>query len=323
MKSRVHPTYKTKYHVQNWASYDRALVRRGDITIWLSPEAIAAWEPDGAGTRGAQRKYSDLAIESPLTLRLLFHLPLRQAEGFLASLFVLRGLDLRSPDHTTLSRRGQHLDLTLRGVPRRAGLHLMIDSTGLSIVGEGEWAAAKHGGRGTRGWKKLHVGVDDTGVIVAHVLTDATADDATTEPSIEGVAKSQRLSGKGYRAFFLPLLSPLDIYSYASPDCQNAPDLLLPLKRLPEPRPQSSARLDENTQKFGTWTVPVQCNFQQTRFVSVILRRETAAVHVVRGVDLAGAGAPINACARPPGPAPRGPGAWPDGARRHDHHRDA
>ncbi len=180
MKSRVHPTYKTKYHVRNWAAYDRALVRRGDITIWLSPEAIAAWEPDGAGTRGAQRKYSDLAIESALTLRLLFHLPLRQAEGFLTSLFVLMGLDLRSPDHTTLSRRGQHLDLTLRGVPRRAGLHLIIDSTGLSIVGEGEWAAAKHGGRGTRGWKKLHVGVDHTGVIVAHALTDATADDATT-----------------------------------------------------------------------------------------------------------------------------------------------
>ena len=180
MKSRVHPTYKTKYRVQNWASYDRALVRRGDITIWLSPAAIAAWKPDGAGTRGAQRKYSDLAIQSALTLRLLFHLPLRQAEGFLTSLFVLMGLDLRSPDHTTLSRRGQRLDLTLRTVPTRAGLHLIIDSTGLSIVGEGEWAAAKHGGRGRRGWKKLHVGVDHTGVIVAHALTDATVDDATT-----------------------------------------------------------------------------------------------------------------------------------------------
>ena len=85
------------------------------------------------------------------------------------------GLDLRSPDHTTLSRRGQHLDLRLRGVPRRAGLHLIIDSTGLSIAGEGEWATAKHGGRGTRGWKKLHVGVDQTGVIVAHALTRSRA----------------------------------------------------------------------------------------------------------------------------------------------------
>ncbi len=144
MKSRVHPTYKTKYHVQNWAAYDRALVRRGNITIWVSPAAVAAWEPDGSGTRGAQRKYSDLAIHTALTLRLLFHLPLRQAEGFLASLFVLMGLDLRSPDHTTLSRRGQHLAWTLRRVPTRAGLHLIIDSTGLSIVGQGEWAAAIH-----------------------------------------------------------------------------------------------------------------------------------------------------------------------------------
>ncbi len=126
MKSRGHPTYKTKYHVQNWAAYDRALVCRGDITIWVSPAAIAAWDPDGAGTRGAPRKYSDLAIESALTLRLLFHLPRRQTEGFLTSLFVRMGLDLRSPDHTTLSRRGHHLDRRLRGVPRRAGLHLIL-----------------------------------------------------------------------------------------------------------------------------------------------------------------------------------------------------
>ena len=180
MKSSVHPTYKTKYHVQNWAASDRALVCRGDITIWLSPAAIAAWEPDGAGTRGAQRTYSDLAIESALPRRLLFHLPLRQTAGFLTSLFVLLGLDLRSPDHTTLSRRGQHLDLRLRGVPRRAGLHRIIDSTGRSMAGAGEWATAKHGGRGTRGWKTLPVGVDHTGVIVAHALTDATVDDATT-----------------------------------------------------------------------------------------------------------------------------------------------
>ena len=109
MKSRVHPTYKTQYHVQNWAASDRALVCRGDITIWVSPAAIAAWAPDGAGTRGAQRKYSDLAIESALTRRLLFHLPLRQTAGCLTALFVLMGLALRSPDHTTLSRRGQHV----------------------------------------------------------------------------------------------------------------------------------------------------------------------------------------------------------------------
>ena len=237
MKSRVHPTYKTKYRLQNWASYDRALVRRGDITIWLTPAAIAAWEPDGAGTRGAQRKYSDLAIESALTLRLLFHLPLRQAEGFLSSLFVLMGLDLRSPDHTTLSRRGQHLDLTLRRLPRRAGLHLIIDSTGLSIVGEGEWAAAKHGDRGTRGWKKLHVGVDHTGVIVAHALTDATVDDATT-----GVELIEAVSHDIARVTADAAYDTVAFYEAAG--ARGATVVVPPAKtaRVSRRRPRSSAR---------------------------------------------------------------------------------
>ena len=132
--------------------------------MWLSPEAIAAWEPDGGGKRGGQRKYSDVAIETVLTLRLIFHLPLRHAEGFLTSLFRLMGLDLPSPDHTTLSRRGQHLDVTLRHSPRDKRLHLIIDSTGLSMFGEGEWAAAKHGDHGKRGWRKLHLGVNRSGV---------------------------------------------------------------------------------------------------------------------------------------------------------------
>ena len=180
MKSRVHPTYKTKYCVANWASYDRALVGRGDVTLWLAPEAIDAWAPGRVGTRGGQFKYSDLAIETALTRRLIFHLPLRQAEGFLNSLFGMMGIDRSAPDHTTLSRRSQHLDLTLRGVPTDERLPLIVDSTGLSIVGEGEWAAGKHGRRGKRGWKKLHVGVDRSGVIVAQALTEGNADDATT-----------------------------------------------------------------------------------------------------------------------------------------------
>ena len=193
MKSSVHQKYKTKYRVRNWASYERALIGRGNITIWLSRAAIAAWKPEGTRTRGAPPTYSDLAIATALPLRLLFHLPLRQAEGCLTSRFHLMGLDLRSPDHTTLSRRGQHLNLTRRRVPRRAALHLCIDSTGRSMVGEGEWAAAKHGRRGRRGWKKLHLGVDHAGVIVAQALTDAAADDASTGIDlIETMASSAR-----------------------------------------------------------------------------------------------------------------------------------
>ena len=99
------------------------------------------------GRRGGQRRYSDLAIETALTLRLLYHLPLRQAEGFLHALFGMMRLDLSAPDYTTLSRRSQHLRRRLRPVPPGEVLQLVLDSTGLSIVGAGEWAAAKHGGR--------------------------------------------------------------------------------------------------------------------------------------------------------------------------------
>ena len=184
MKSRVHPKYKTKYRVTNWPEYEESLVQRGDITIWMSPEAIAAWVPEKGGTRGGQRRYSDLAIETVLTLRLLFHQPLRQAEGFLNSLFRLMGVDLRVPDHTTLSRRGQCLDVKLHRVNAGGGLHLIVDSTGLTIVGEGEWATAKYGGRRRRGWRKLHLGVDGSGAIVAQVLTDGRVDDAATVPDL-------------------------------------------------------------------------------------------------------------------------------------------
>ena len=77
VKSRVHTKYKTKYRVGNWPAYDRALIQRGDVTLWLAPEAIARWEPAGVRKRGGQLQYSDVAIETALTLRLLFHLPLR------------------------------------------------------------------------------------------------------------------------------------------------------------------------------------------------------------------------------------------------------
>ena len=180
MRSKVHPTYKTKYRVANWAAYNQTLVRRGDVTVWVSSEAIAAWTPRRSGRRGGQRRYSDLAIETALTLRLIYHLPLRQAEGFLHALFGMMRLDLAAPDYTTLSRRSQHLRRRLRPVPTGEGIHLVLDSTGLSIVGAGEWSAATHGGRGRRGWRKLHRGVDQSGVIRVHTLTEAAGDDATT-----------------------------------------------------------------------------------------------------------------------------------------------
>ena len=159
MKSRVHPKYKTKYRVGNWSEYDQSLVQRGSLTLWLSSDAIACWNAKPTGLRGGQRKYSDLAIETALTVRLLLHLPLRQTEGFLFSIFELMGLLLDVPDHTTLSRRSGHLVVPLRSRPNSDAIDLIIDSSGLAIFGMGEWAAVKHGGKGIQGWRKLHLGV--------------------------------------------------------------------------------------------------------------------------------------------------------------------
>ena len=238
MKSRVHPKYKTKYRVSNWADYDRALVRRGDITLWISEDAIASWKPAPTGLRGAQRKFSDHAIETALTLRLVLKLPLRQAEGFLRSVLSLMGVNLEAPDHTTLSRRSQRLDLAWSPVPANEPIHLIVDSTGLSIVGEGEWAAAKHGGRGKRAWKKLHIGVDRSGVIIAEILTHGSADDAKTALDLIDKVEGDITSITADAAY-----DTLAIYDAAA--ARSAKVVVPPIKtatRSRRRRPQSSAR---------------------------------------------------------------------------------
>ena len=190
--SLVHPKYKTKYSVKNWSEYEQGLRNRGDVMIWFSEDAIAAWIPRGKRKRGAQRLYSDLAIETALTLGIVFHLPLHQAEGFVGSLLRLMDLDLRSPDHSTLSRRAMQLEIRLLTVGARTALNLIVDSTGLQVSGEGPWAAAKHGRKSIREWRKLHVGVDENGVIVAQRLTESTSDDASVVSDLLGQISNDR-----------------------------------------------------------------------------------------------------------------------------------
>ena len=83
--SRVNPKYKKKYRVGNWRAYERGLRARGDVTIWFAEDALSTWTPPPTRCRGGQPRYSNLAILTALTLRMLFHLPLRQTEGFVAS----------------------------------------------------------------------------------------------------------------------------------------------------------------------------------------------------------------------------------------------
>ncbi len=186
-KRNINPKYKKSYKNENrdWSQYDRSLRNRGDITIWFSQEAIKAWTPKPKGNPGRQRIYSELAIETVLTLRLLFHLPLRQAEGFVNSIIALMGLELSTPDHTTLSRRSKTLKPLLNArINPGEPLHVVVDSTGLSIHGEGPWSRHKHGGKRRRGWRKLHITVDQNGQILSTSLTDETTKDASEIPRL-------------------------------------------------------------------------------------------------------------------------------------------
>jgi hypothetical protein len=180
-----HPKYKTSYRIKNWPEYEKSLRNRGDINIWLSQDAIDAWTPPKNGKRGGQHIYSDIAIETSLTLRLVFHLPLRQAEGFLNSILELMDLYLPCPDHTTVSRRNRTANIRRHtGSLPDGPVHFIVDSTGLKICGQGEWHSKKHGKRWRKHWKKLHIGVDENGGILASKVTDGHEQDPSQVPNL-------------------------------------------------------------------------------------------------------------------------------------------
>ncbi len=146
---------KSQYRVRNWSEYEAGLQKRGDLTVWLS--------------------------EAALTIRMVFHLPLRQTEGFLRSLAQLLELDLPIPDHTTLSRRLKKLRaIRFRRLPTDRPIHILIDSTGLRIhVGHLRKPPKR------RAWRKLHLAVDaDTGEILASDLTARRTHDSSRVPAL-------------------------------------------------------------------------------------------------------------------------------------------
>ena len=171
---RRHHIPKMKFKATNGAEYNAGLRRRGSLTLWVTDEVIDGWQAPPRSSRGGQALYSTLAIEAGLMLRLAFHLPLRQTEGLIASLFELLGVALSVPDHSTLSRPAMSLASVSKGSRLPAGpVHLLIDSTGLKVYGAGEWLQEKHGTRARRTWRKLHLAVDSlTGMIMASTLTE-------------------------------------------------------------------------------------------------------------------------------------------------------
>src|SRR3954452_12129635 len=190
-EARRHKIPRARYRVSSWTEYDRALQQRGSLTVWVTPEALAAWHPPKTGRRGRSCTYSDIAIETGHLLRLAFGRPWRQTEGLLRSLATLLGLDIGVPDHTTFSRRSPGLVLarSLAQAQRSRPVHVVIDSTGLKVYGAGEWLAETHGERGQRTWRKLHLAVDpNSGEILASELTTIEEGDASqVSPLLEQI----------------------------------------------------------------------------------------------------------------------------------------
>jgi hypothetical protein len=175
------PTRQTKkavYRVRNWREYNQALVRRGSLTVWVDQQSLNAWNYQGPAQWGGQHVYSDAAIQCLLTLRAVFHLPLRATQGMAASVVELMGLDLEVPHYSTLSRRAADLAVDLSR-KSKGPLHLVLDSTGLKVYGEGEWKVRKHGYSKRRTWRKLHLAIDaESHEIQAVMVTEAGVDDA-------------------------------------------------------------------------------------------------------------------------------------------------
>jgi hypothetical protein len=172
---------KQTHKITNWPSCDRALVNRGSLTFWFTDNAIRKWTAPPSGKAGGQRKYSNLAVETALAFRMVFHLPWRQTKGCLQSLVEIHGLTLEIPHHTTFSRRARRLGKVVFHKPRYdRPIHILVDSTGIKVHSGNLRKPPKN-----RAWRKLHLVVDaNSGDVVACDLGSNKARDAARVPSL-------------------------------------------------------------------------------------------------------------------------------------------
>jgi hypothetical protein len=177
---------KHKYRIRNWSEYNASLKKQGSLTVWISSEAVENWTTDElTGDRGASPSYTDLAIETMAIVQAIYGLAGRQTQGFLQSIFELMKLDLPVPDHSTLSRRRRHLEISLPVKDWSKSRHLVIDSTGVKVYGEGEWKVRQHGIGKRRTWRKLHFCTDEATLeIISVVASTNDLSDAEALPDL-------------------------------------------------------------------------------------------------------------------------------------------
>ena len=201
---------KKKYRVENWASYNNSLKKRGSLTIWIEKGFEKSWHAPILCNRlkGRPIKYSDKCINLMITVRHLFKLPLRQTEGFVKSIFTLLKLALQVPEFSRLSKR---MKSSLPSIKKdfnnssfNESTYLIIDSSRLKVYGEQEWLETKYGKCYFRKvWRKLHIGIDESGYILASKLTNHKTDDRSVFADIVASAETavvinEVLADRGY-----------------------------------------------------------------------------------------------------------------------------
>jgi len=177
---------KSTYRIRNWKKYNASLKQRASLNFWVSEDVVQGWRNlKKNGQRGRDYNYTDQAILTMALLQEFFHLALRQTEGFLESIFQLLGEDLAVPDYSTLCRRRKSLEIALPRAKAGEPLHILVDSTGVKVFGEGEWKVRQHGYTRRRTWRKLHLGIDAvSGEIVAAVVTTNSYSDGQILPDL-------------------------------------------------------------------------------------------------------------------------------------------
>jgi IS5 family transposase len=177
---------KKDYRVRNWKNYNKSLVNRGRITFWIDEESINNWYENKnlPKSRGRPKEYSDIAITTLLMLKQIYHLTLRGSQGFVESLFKLMNINLSVPCYTRVCRRQETIELPKLPICSES-IHMVIDSSGLKIFGEGEWKVRQHGYDKRRTWRKLHIGIDEKSkLIVTALLTENNCGDDKKLPEL-------------------------------------------------------------------------------------------------------------------------------------------
>ena len=172
-----------RYRTTNWKSYNDALKQRGSLLIWLDKEMV--WRAPKAGSNGRPPVFSDGAIQFCLMVKVLFGLPLRQTIGMVASILSMAELDWPVPDFSTLSRRQKTITVQIPSRRAPGPLNLLVDSTGIKFLGDGEWLARKHGSHRRRQYRKVHLAMDTaTGDVRAVAFTSSDKGDSPVLPDL-------------------------------------------------------------------------------------------------------------------------------------------